>query len=203
MIKDLKYEDLKEQGFDVDEGFTYTGSSEKYLAALQRFYRRSGTTTGYIREMSGEGQYEELTIVVHALKSNARTIGADHLAGLAEQMELLGKASSYAEMSAFKDELLSEMERVVNAIEPYGQMEEVHPKSEISAQRAEKAGAELIEAIEDFDDETALPLVDELMRYPFRFTLINVLKNAKEDIRDFEYTEALLKVRRVVSQIED
>ncbi|MBQ1525725.1 MAG: Hpt domain-containing protein [Lachnospiraceae bacterium] len=203
MIKDLKYEDLKEQGFDVDEGFTYTGSSEKYLAALQRFYRRSGKTTGYIREMSGEGQYEELTIVVHALKSNARTIGADHLAGLAEQMELLGKASSYAEMSAFKDELLSEMERVVNAIEPYGQMEEVHPKSEISAQRAEKAGAELIEAIEDFDDETALPLVDELMRYPFRFTLINVLKNAKEDIRDFEYTEALLKVRRVVSQIED
>ena len=146
MIKDLKYEDLKEQGFDVDEGFTYTGSSEKYLAALQRFYRRSGKTTGYIREMSGEGQYEELTIVVHALKSNARTIGADHLAGLAEQMELLGKASSYAEMSAFKD---------------------------------------------------------ELMRYPFRFTLINVLKNAKEDIRDFEYTEALLKVRRVVSQIED
>ena len=203
MIKGLKYEDLKEQGFDVDEGFTYTGSSEKYLAALQRFYRRSGKTTGYIREMSGEGQYEELTIVVHALKSNARTIGADHLAGLAEQMELLGKASSYAEMSAFKDELLSEMERVVNAIEPYGQMEEVHPKSEISAQRAEKAGAELIEAIEDFDDETALPLVDELMRYPFRFTLINVLKNAKEDIRDFEYTEALLKVRRVVSQIED
>ena len=146
MIKGLKYEDLKEQGFDVDEGFTYTGSSEKYLAALQRFYRRSGKTTGYIREMSGEGQYEELTIVVHALKSNARTIGADHLAGLAEQMELLGKASSYAEMSAFKD---------------------------------------------------------ELMRYPFRFTLINVLKNAKEDIRDFEYTEALLKVRRVVSQIED
>ena len=113
MIKDLKYEDLKEQGFDVDEGFTYTGSSEKYLAALQRFYRRSGKTTGYIREMSGEGQYEELTIVVHALKSNARTIGADHLAGLAEQMELLGMASSYAEMSAFKDELLSEIENIV------------------------------------------------------------------------------------------
>ena len=46
-------------------------------------------------------------------------------------------------------------------------------------------------------------LVDTLMRYPFRFTLINVLKNAKEDIREYEYTEALIKIRRVVSQIED
>lgn len=29
------------------------------------------------------------------------------------------------------------------------------------------------------------------MCYPFRFTLINVLKNAKEDISEFEYTDAL------------
>ena len=72
-----------------------------------------------------------------------------------------------------------------------------------TAEQAEKTGSALIEAIEDFDDEKALSLIDELMRYPFRFTLINVLKNAKEDIREFEYTEALLKVRRVVSQIED
>ena len=48
-----------------------------------------------------------------------------------------------------------------------------------------------------------MELIDRLMRYPFRFTLINVLKNAKEDISEFEYTDALLKIRRVVSQIED
>lgn len=203
VYNELKYEDLRSRDFNIEEGFTYTGSSEKFLAALQRFYRRSAKTTSDIRTMSEEGQYEDLTIVVHALKSNARTIGADHLAGIAEQMELFGKASSFEEMAALTQELLTEMDRVVKALAPYGQMEEVHPKSEISADEAEKVGARLIEAILDFDDEAALPLVDELMRYPFRFTLINVLKNAKEDIREFEYTEALLKVRRVVSQIED
>lgn len=203
MVDEIKYEDLREKGFNIEEGFTYTGNSEKYLAALQRFHRRSGKTIESIKEEAEAGQYEELTILVHALKSNARTIGADHLAGIAEQMELSGKAGSYGEMASHKDELLESLECVVRALEPYGQMEEVHPKSEISAGEAEKVGAMLIDAIEDFDDETALPLVDELMRYPFRFTLINVLKNAKEDIREYEYTEALLKVRRVVSQIED
>ena len=202
-MTNLKYDDLKEQGFNIDEGFTYTGSNEKYLAALQRFLRRSDKTIDSINEEVAQGQYEELTILVHALKSNARTIGADKLAGVAEQMELLGRASDYEKMAALTDELLKDYDEVVKALAPYGEMEEVHPKSEISAEEAERVGRELIEAIEDFDDERALPLVDELMRYPFRFTLINVLKNAKEDIREFEYTEALLKVRRVVSQIED
>ncbi len=164
MVNDVKFDYLREKGFDLDEGFTYTGSGEKYLAALQRFYRRSGRTIDSIKEEAESGLYEELTILVHALKSNARTIGADHLAGIAEQMELLGKAGSYDEMASLKDELLENMEWVVKAIEPYGQMEEVHPKSEISAEKAEKAGAMLIYAIEDFDDEKALPLVDELMR---------------------------------------
>ena len=203
MYNDLKYEDIRSKGFNVEEGLTYTGSNEKYVAALQRFYRRSGKTTEDIQRLSAEGKYEDLTTLVHALKSNARTIGADHLAGIAEQMELFGKASSFEEMAAHKDDLISEMERVVKALDPYGQMEEVHPRSEISPEEAEKVGSALIEAMQDFDDETALSLIDELMRYPFRFTLINVLKNAREDIREFEYTEALIKVRRVVSQIED
>ncbi|MCR5788855.1 MAG: Hpt domain-containing protein [Lachnospiraceae bacterium] len=203
MSTELQFEDLKKQGFNVEEGLTYTGNKEKYLAALQRFLRRFEKTMNSIREFADDNDYESLTVLVHALKSNARTIGADELAGLAEKMELLGKAGSNEEMVSHREELFSSMNRVAGALEPYGKMQQVHPKSEISAEQAEKVGSGLIEAIEDFDDEKALQLIDELMRYPFRFTLINVLKNAREDIREFEYTEALLKVRRVISQIED
>lgn len=51
-----------------------TGNSEKYLAALQRFYRRSEKNLGAIVESCRNKDSEELTILVHALKSNARTI---------------------------------------------------------------------------------------------------------------------------------
>lgn len=200
---DMTFDDLKAAGFNVEEGFGFTGNSEKYLAALQRFYRRSFKVVSSIKDFISDDAYEELVIIVHALKSNARMIGADSLGNLAEQMENKGKAEEYDEMGSLSKGLLDEMGCVVEIIRPYGMMEEVHPASEISAEEAEKTGAELIEAVEDFDDERAMELIDRLMRYPFRFTLINVLKNAKEDISDFEYTDALLKIRRVVSQIED
>ena len=202
-MSDMNFNDLKKAGFNTEEGMTYTGSSEKYLAALQRFSRRADKTRDSINEESAKGNYEELTIIVHALKSNARTIGADTLASIAEQMERYGKSEEFYEMESLKEVLIDELNSVVECIRPYGEMEEVHPSSEISAEEAERIGNELIDAVEGFEDDKALELIDELMRYPFRFTLINVLKNAREDIREFEYNEALLKIRRVISQIED
>lgn len=202
-MTDMTFNDLKDAGINTDEGLGYTGNAEKYLAALQRFYRRSDKTIAGIKDSIAAADHGELVILVHAMKSNARTIGADELGRIAEQMELCGKAGDNDGMVAQTDELLDKLGKVLEIIKPYGLMEEVHPASEITAAEAERAGRALIGALEDFDDETAMRLVDTLMRYPFRFTLINVLKNAKEDIREYEYTEALIKIRRVVSQIED
>ena len=199
----LGFEDLGQKGINVEEGIGFTGSREKYLAALQRFYRRAEKNIESIMAESSEKKGDELTITVHALKSNARMIGADRLGAIAEEMELSGKAGEYNKQFSVTDELLSEYRKVLGIIKPYGEMQEVHPASEISADEAAIAGEALIEALEDYDDEAALEQLHKLMHYPFRFTLINVLKNAEADIKDFEYTEALLKVRRVVSQIED
>lgn len=199
----LGFEDLGQKGINVEEGIGFTGSREKYLAALQRFYRRAEKNIESIMAESSEKKGDELTITVHALKSNARMIGADRLGAIAEEMELSGKAGEYDKQFSVTDELLSEYRKVLGIIKPYGEMQEVHPASEISADEAAIAGEALIEALEDYDDEAALEQLHKLMHYPFRFTLINVLKNAEADIKDFEYTEALLKVRRVVSQIED
>ncbi len=202
-MQKLDFEDLKKAGFNVEEGFTYTGNGEKYLAALQRFYRRSEKNLRAIDESCHNKDDEELTILVHALKSNARTIGADSLGELSEEMENLGRNGKINELFALVDQLSEKYKTVLDIIRPYGLMAEVHPASEISAEEAEKTGAALIEAVEDYDDEKALELIEKLMHYPFRFTLINVLKNAMEDIREYEYTEALVKIKRVVSQIED
>ena len=203
MSIELKYEDLKEAGYNIQEGLTYCGNSEKYLATLQRFYRRLPKTKEEIAGAAGESDYEALIIVAHALKSNARAIGADTLASVAEHMELLGRDGKNDEMIILVDALNTELDKVGADLEPYGRMEEVHPVSEITTEQAEEIGEKLIGAIEDFDSDTAIGLIDELMRYPFRFTLINVLKNARGDLLEYEYNEALLKVRRVISQIED
>ena len=197
------FEDLIAAGFNMEEGLTYTGNREKYLAALQRFYRRIPKIREELSRAEEKEDYEAITIAVHALKSNARTIGADDLALLSERMELAGKSVCFDDIQRALPALYTELEKAEKALVPYGKLDEVHPSTEISAEKAEKVGGELIEAVEDFDYDRSLALIDELMRYPFRFTLINVLKNAKEDLCEFEYNDALLKIRRVVSQIED
>ena len=199
----LEFDDLQGQGINVDEGIGFTGSKEKYLAALQRFYRRAEKNIESISDDSSRKKGDELTITVHALKSNARMIGADRLGSIAEEMELSGKAGEYDKQFSLTEELTVEYRKVLDIIKPYGEMQEVHPSSEISADEATRAGKALIDALEDYDDEAALEQLHILMHYPFRFTLINVLKNAEADIKDYEYTEALLKARRVISQIED
>ena len=203
MAFEERFEDLKEKGLNVEEGFDYTGEAEKYLAALQRFYRRSGNNLEAIEEAEAKKDYGELTLLVHALKSNAKTIGADRLSVISEEMENAGRMNDNDGMSKRLADLVAEYKKIIDIIRPYGEMEEVHPASEISAAEAEEAGKALIDALNDFEDEEALKQIRKLMRYPFRFTLINVLKNAERDIMDFEYTEALLKARRVISQIED
>lgn len=197
------FDELKLQGFNVEEGLTYTGNREKYIAGLQRFLRRAERTRESIVAKAGEKDYEELTLLVHALKGNARTIGAASLASVAEAMELSGRLNEYDRMLSYMDELLEKFDDTVAVLKPYGEMEQIHPKAEITAKEAEETADALIEAVEDFDDVRAKELIDKLMRYPFRYTLINVLKNAREDIMEYEYTEALVKIRRVASQIED
>ena len=76
MDNKLKYDDLKLQGINVDEGFTYTGSSEKYLAALQRFLRRAEKTRTAITDSIGNEDYEGLTAQA-AEKEAAAAIAAE------------------------------------------------------------------------------------------------------------------------------
>ena len=59
-MKDFTFDDLKKAGFNVDEGFGFTGNAEKYLAALQRFYRRSPRTISGIKDSISGKKYDEL-----------------------------------------------------------------------------------------------------------------------------------------------
>ncbi|MBR2275033.1 MAG: Hpt domain-containing protein [Lachnospiraceae bacterium] len=203
MNNDVRFDDLAIWGLNIEEGLAYTGNKEKYLAAIQRFYRRAPGALDTIEKSAAEGRYEDLTISVHALKSNAKMLGADRLSGLAEKMEGLGKGGRTEEMLKHLEELVFEYRQLTDILKPYGEMEEVHPASEISADEAQRAGAALLKALNDYDDEESYRQLHLLIRYPFRFTLINVLKEAERDIGEYDYPAATLKVRRVVSQIED
>ena len=77
-------------GIDVDAGIKNSGGISNYLFSLQMFYDMIDENCELLSGAYEENNLRLYTIKVHALKSNARIIGAAGLSSLAEQLEDAG-----------------------------------------------------------------------------------------------------------------
>jgi len=76
---------------DAEAGMKNCGTAEGYLSVLTVFHQTADTKAQEIDKLCREGEIENYTIKVHALKSSARIIGAGKLSCLAEKLENAGK----------------------------------------------------------------------------------------------------------------
>lgn len=193
---------LNENGISTEEGIGYTGGEEKYISALQRFFKGYENNRDQVKEFLATSDTEGFCVRVHSLKSNAKMIGAD---GLALAFEELENASRRFDLAAMKEKMgpaLDLYADVIEAIRPIGEMEPVKASGEISADEARETADKLLEALDDFDDELSAELVRKLKGYPFRLTQKEKLKEAEEHIADFMYDEAAELIREVIPSIE-
>lgn len=198
----MDFYDLVNAGINVTEGISYTGRDDKYISAIQRFYRSYQKNRTEIENYLASNDVANYTILVHAIKSNARTIGADSLADIAFELENKGKENNWEYISKNNYKLFSEYEKTIAIFKNYGEMETVKPYDEIDGEEAKETAEKLIEALEDFDDENSLRLADKLSGYPFRITQKNLLKDAIRYIEDFCYDEATEIITKLTDYIE-
>lgn len=71
-------------------GFELCGSTETYISTLISFSRYAEEHMGEIKGYLNDGDIEDFTIKIHALKSSARLIGADRLSDMALKLEEAG-----------------------------------------------------------------------------------------------------------------
>ncbi len=199
----MDYRILYENGFDVDFGLECTGSDDSYLHLIQKYYKISEKTEDELSKNLVEKNIEAYTIAVHALKSTSKMIGAMEFAKVAEEMELLGKAGEYSKLLIKTPDFFDEYEKVLDIIKPYGEMEEVHPKGELSASEASKVANELLESLDDFDDEAAAEWANKLAGFPFRIRQKGMLKEAINHIYDYDYDEATEIIKELLPEIKD
>ena len=193
---------LEQGGISVKDGLGYTGNTEKYVSALQRFYKNYESNSNGVKEYLAAGDIDNFTVKVHALKSNSRMIGAEALAALFEELELCGKSGNRAAIEEKTPEALKMYERIVEVIRPFGEMERVKAPGELSADEAKAVADELLKTLDDFDDEGSIALATKLSGYPFRITQKNRLREAIDLIGDFMYDEAAEIVNELIPFIE-
>ncbi len=193
---------LNETGLDTKTGISYTGGQDKYISALWRFYKNYEKNRAKVCEYLEAKDYESYMITVHALKSNAKMIGARDLSTLFETLETAARNNEIGLIEAQNAVALKEYDELIQKLAPIGDMGDVRAADEISAEDARKTVEKLLEALDDFDDEEAKKLAMILSGYPFRMTQADKLKEAVAFIEDFMYDEAADIIRQIAPAIE-
>ena len=193
---------LGEKGIDTKIGFDFTGGADKYLSALQRYYKGFEKNKTSAEKFYEKKDWENYRITVHALKSNSKMIGAVTLGEVFESLEMAAKDGEISVIEENHKKVFGEYETLIRTLEPIGQMEDVKAADEISGEEAKEVSKKLLEALDDFDDELALEQINVLSGYPFRVTQKNRLKEAKGYIEDFMYDEATEIIKELLPEIE-
>ncbi len=193
---------LGEVGLDTNAGLSYTGSPEKYISAVSRFYKNYEKNKIKVDEYLFVKDYENYMITVHALKSNARMIGATTLSGSFETLEMAARDNDAGLIGSLTAPVMSDYAELIKKLEPIAALKDASAADEISADVARQTADELLAALDDFDDELSRKLVKKLSGFPFRMTQADRLKEAASYIEDFMYDEAADIIREIVPTIE-
>lgn len=193
---------IRALGADVDLGLEYTGGKDKYISALQRFYKSSANNLEKMKNALKDEDLESLEITVHALKSNSLMIGASGLSEMFETLETACRDKDMAAVNANIRPTLEEYSRYIEALKPLGEMATYTAPGELSADEAKETADRLLEALDDFDDDLSAELANKLSGYPFRITQNGRLKEAIEYIGEFMYDEAAEIIREIYTAIE-
>lgn len=101
---------LKTAGIDLDTVINYTGDLQMYHEIILEFYDGLDAQIANIKNSLND--MANYAILVHALKSNARTLGLSKLADKAYEHELASKEGN----SSFVNDDFINLEKAVNEV---------------------------------------------------------------------------------------
>lgn len=199
---DYNLDTLAPLGIDIDTGLDYTRAEDKYISALQRYYKAYDKNSSQAEDFYSAKDWDNYTIIVHSLKSNSKMIGALSLSTEFEKLEMASRNGETSIIESNHSSTMSMYKKVIEGLKPIGEMSAVKPADEIDADEARKVANELLEALDDFDDELSAELARKLSGYPFRITQRDKLSDATKLIYDFMYDDAAEIIKEIIPGIE-
>lgn len=195
-------ESITGAGIDLKTGFDYTGGQDRYVSALQRYYKSSESNMEKIRDFLNKEDTDNLEILFHAIKSNSLMIGALSLSDRFSLLETSSRDGDLAAVNSNIKETLDEYEKILEVLKPLGEMERLKAEGELTGEEAKVTADKLLAALDDFSDDLASELISKLAGYPFRITQMNKLRKAADLINDFMYDDAAELIEEIIPSIE-
>lgn len=117
-----KLEYLKSNGIDVDTAFSFLGDEAMFNEILLEFKNNLPSQMTEIKTKFETKDIENYVILVHALKSNCKTLGITSLANIAYNHEMKGKENDIAFINANVTELFNEANKIYSLLNNYFNM---------------------------------------------------------------------------------
>ena len=122
-MEDSKRNYLIQNGVDVDKGIENTMDFETYNEILLEFCDSFPQDVNKFNEYKVKGDMVNYEIIVHALKSNCRTLGFIQMGEMFYQHELASKQGDSNYVDVHYNELITEVNRVYKILTMYKGME--------------------------------------------------------------------------------
>ncbi len=206
-IAQADYEAFLEEGISLENGMKYAKNDlDMYLELVRLFVREQGKQED-MRRFLADGNMPDYAILVHGLKGNARTLGAERLADMAFAHEKQSKAGNAVYVNAHFEELVLLWDRTLmgfqGLLENYGAEEEEKYQAVEGGEilPLSKSDFETVAALlDDFETSQAVEQLKAWMAHPLKPDMherIRDVLTALEDEFDEDKAIALLRENRI------
>lgn len=160
---------------DIQTGINYSGGVyEDYIDVIRLYYKSGIEKKQQMQKLFEDKDWNEYTIMVHALKSTSLGIGAKELSEMAKMQEKAGKENNIEYLLANHSLLMENYGKVLDVI---GGNKEFFPDTEdsskeelkeLSQEELEKKLDKLGEALDTFEEEAVIPVINDLSLYSYK-----------------------------------
>lgn len=185
-----EYDSYLKQGVSVRNGLKHSqGDMEAYMELVGMFIRDKDKIE-LLREYLSAHNMKDYAIQVHALKGNARTLGADKLADIAYEHEKQSKVGREDYVTAHWEKLeqvwkavLETFKEIYEKYAPYQEETDILDDSELLELPQEKLD-EMAALIDDFKTDAAVGQIKEWLKSPLQQDMKQQLTNVLTAIED-------------------
>lgn len=198
----LDVESLTDMGINASNGLKYMGGSRVlYKKILQDFREVLVEKEEQLKNMLKKEDVSGYAIIVHALKGNARNVGADELAEEAFELEKKSKAGSLEEVEVQSPILFSMMHTMMENLDRYIKQNGLEPeKKEDGGKKDETVLSDsewreklkaLNQYLDDFETDSIAESMTELKSYKLTDSQRKMLRMCEKAVNDFAYDVAM------------
>ncbi|MCM1087435.1 MAG: ATP-binding protein [Muribaculaceae bacterium] len=209
---------------NVDNGILYCGGKEEYLEVLAAYCMEGEEEQQRLEAFYESKDWMNYTIVVHALKSGMKNIGADVLSEKAKALEFAGKNNDIDFILGNHDDMIAEYRRMVEMLrenpmirvripEDAGmspeeqwdaQMQETEDMPELTEETFDKLLVDLEDAMFSLDGKRMLEILAQLQEYQYHGVgLFTKLKPIREKVEKDDYMSAVDTLEQLRQRIKD